>query len=159
MEPLDDVDEFLRHPSSKFASCERYRNAIKKSYSAKYFQEGHFLLYELGFNPLTLILANYEDFKQACGHYIAMSSLIEFSLSRLEGVLNEESYNTLFQCLRHRKMMIAGLDLIRQRDYDFLRKQQEYEDFLEGQLIFVKVHLYNVGKILATEHEALKKAT
>ena len=91
---------------------------------------GHFLLYELGFSPLTLLLADYDHFMKACGHYSTVNSLLDSALHKLQPFLENPALTTLYACFLHRHTVAAALDLIGQAHFEELKGSQDFEDYL-----------------------------
>ena len=52
---------------------------------------GCFFPYEAGFRALTLSVATYDDFKQACRHYSTITSFLQAAWSKLLDFLTKEA--------------------------------------------------------------------
>jgi hypothetical protein len=87
---LDPV-ESQRHPSSFYAQSPAFQEAASNRDFIRYFMHGFFLPYEAGFSPLTLSLATYDDFKQACRHYSTITSFLQAAWSKLLDFLTKEA--------------------------------------------------------------------
>jgi hypothetical protein len=63
------------------------------------------------------MMATFSDISKACGHYIAMTSVMDASCERLEKYLTVNASKQLFEMVRHRKKIVAMLDKIKEADY------------------------------------------
>ena len=93
-------------------------------------ERNHCLLYELGFNALTLVYAGYKEYNQACGHYIAITLTMEAALEILEEYLTEPAYLRLFEAVYHRRRVLTVIDMITKKNVDNLRSSVRYVWFV-----------------------------
>ena len=90
-----------------------YPSALEdQDFKDSYFFNEHFVLFEVGFNPLTLLCANFDDVRKACRRYHALTNVIEFSKFRLDKALSKEGLTRLKKCIAHRKQVLALADII-----------------------------------------------
>ena len=63
-----------------FKDSQVYMRALDNDeFRKKYFIEGHFIFFELGFTPLTLLSANFYDFEMAKRKYLGLTEVIDFA--------------------------------------------------------------------------------
>ena len=70
-----------RHPSHAYFDKSKYysKYLLDHKFVKKYFTEAHFIIFEAGYTPLTLLAAKFEDFRMARRRYLAISHVIQFS--------------------------------------------------------------------------------
>jgi hypothetical protein len=101
-------------------------------FKKNFFIEGHFILFELGFSPLTLLCATFDDFKKARRRYYGISHVIEFSIVRLALVINEEAKTRHSDCILLRKQVYAQCEMLKLENFDAHLENPVMQQFLVG---------------------------
>lgn len=73
----------------------------------------HFALFEIGFNPLTLLVATHQDYKNLYRHYQGVTSIIKELPSKLRAYVKRECMQGLQDCIMFRSHVLFLLDDLR----------------------------------------------
>jgi hypothetical protein len=69
-------------------------------------------MFEIGYTPLTLLSATFDDFRMARRRYHGLTEVIDFSINRFEEILTSEARVRHRDCVRHCRFMITLLYMI-----------------------------------------------
>ena len=115
------------HPSSFYSSYPEFKTAAATSAYQPYFLSSYFIFYEVGFSPITLLRATFQDYQMACGHYTTITSLLTSALVKLPEFICEAAIRKFYESVRHRRMMNSGgLEMINSKGFANIYKKAEY---------------------------------
>jgi len=87
-------------------------------------------MFELGFTPLTLLAADYEDFRKARRRYHGLTEVIDFAKIRLGPLLIPDAMIRHKECIRHRRFVITQLMTIDKENYVAMKDNPTFQNFI-----------------------------
>jgi len=144
-----DVTHGISPSYQKALEDEKFKNA--------YFVNEHFIMFELGYTPLTFLAADYDDFRKARRRYHAMTEIIDFAIIRLESLLIPDAKERHKEYMRHRRFVLAQIMMIDKNNFIEMRKSSTFQTFMVSSCRRQGVDPINVALLTLEPSDQLRK--
>lgn len=120
-----------------------------------------FALFELGFNPLTLLVATHQDYMNLYKHYQGITQIIKQLPSRIRSHATRECMTRLSNCISFRSHLLFLLDdlhLYRVKEFErWVSRNAKLQQCLINIMREAKISTLSIAKALCDNLRPLKR--